>query len=287
MGDTKTGAGGPPTDADNMVGMAKLLGLTGQVGTSDIFTALQKKLAEPATQQVVVQPAPPPAVQQPQNVVLTVPAPATGQQQPVSGQLVTLSDGTQAYLVPTAATAPTGQQVVTQPQGQQGGGNGPGLNLGSILQPVKLDGIEGDPVALADVVKAQNEKIGLLASAHKLAESQAFIAQLHEGNGSIGLSPVVRDLALELMVKAPAALSETVQKLLTNVAEGKATVALGELGRSRTANASSVIQQFEQELNKLRKDNDGMTYADAVDALARRDPRLAEAYRVATMAGEE
>jgi Mu-like prophage I protein len=275
MGDTKTGAGGtPPTDAENMVGMAKLLGLTGQVTSADILTAAAKKLAEGQQQSPTTQ-----------NITLSVPAP----QAPAPVQPQTVRLGEQEFqLVPVAA--PSGGQQIQAPTtvGQQVQAPTVPLAPGQLLQPVVLDErLRGDPVALGDVVRQQNEKIALLASAHKLAEAQAFVVTLSGGDGSIGLSPVVRDLAIELMVKAPAALSETVEKLLRTVAAGNATVALGELGRSRTAGAGTVVQQFTQAVDKLRKDNEGMTYADAVERLATSDPRLANAYREATMAGEE
>jgi hypothetical protein len=288
--DGKTGAGGtPPTDADNMVGLATVLGLHGQVTSADILAAAQKKLAEGGTPQNTQNTQPPatqlPAPQAPQNIVLSVPTPT-----PPPAQQVNVG-GQQFQLVPIAApTTGNGQQGSLPTQVQVtpvGAGGQQQLPLGNLLQPVQLnDALTGDPVALADVVRAQNEKIGLLASAHKLAESQAFVMSLNEGDGHIGLSPVVRELALELLVKAPTALGETVEKFLRVVAEGKATVALGELGRARTGDGS-VVKQFSAAIDKLRKDNEGMTYADAVEQLSREDSRLANEYRQATMAGEE
>lgn len=273
MGANGTGVGGPPpTDADNMVAMAKTLGLTGQVTSADILQAVTAKLSEG---QGAPQGQPQGQPQAPQNLTFNIPAPQV--QAPAVPQTVQLGEQ-QFQLVPVAPQAPAPQQQTPQGTPQQ--------PLGSLLTQIKLDDkLASDPVALADVVRQQNEKIGMLASAHKLAEAQALVTTA--GDGQTALSPAVRDLAIELMVKAPAQLSETVEKFIRAVAEGKATVALGELGRSRTGDGGSAIKQFSDAVSKLRAGDEKLSYADAVDQISRTNPQLASEYRAATMAGEE
>lgn len=270
-----TGAGGaPPTDAENMVGLAKALGLTGQVTSADILQAVTTKLSE-GQPQFQGAPAVQPQVQAPQNFTLNVPAP---QQAPAVPQVVQLGDQ-QYSLVPVQQQAPAVQHQAPAAQQQA-------PNLGSLLTPIKLSAeIASDPVALADVVRQQNEKIGILASAHKLAEAEALV--MTAGDGQTALAPAVRDLAIELWVKAPAQLSETVEKFIRAVAEGRATVALGEMGRSRTGDGGGAVKQFTDAVSKLRAGEDKMSYAEAVDQVSRMEPKLASAYRAATMAGEE
>jgi len=81
-------------------------------------------------------------------------------------------------------------------------------------------------------------------------------------------------------------LAEPLKQLLEAVAHGKGTVVLGELGRSRHGDVGGVIKQFSDAVTKLREGDEKLSYADAVDQVSRKNPQLAEEYRVATMAGE-
>jgi hypothetical protein len=270
MGNENTGAGGsPPTDAENMTQMARSLGLTGSVTSADIASALATRLSDNGGQPPAPQ-APP--VQQPQNITLNVPAVQPPAPAPIPQPAPVQQPVTVAVQPPAPAPQPAPQQVP--------------VALADLLAPIQLtDDQTGDPVALADVVRRQNERIQMLASATKLADAQAKVIQMCEG-ANIALSPAVKDLAIELMVKAPVALSEKVEELLNAVAHGKATVVLGELGRSGTG-SGNVVKQFSDAITKAQQESGGkLGYAEAMDLVGRTQPGLAHAYREATMAGE-
>jgi len=297
--------GSPPTDAENMTAMARALGLSGQVTSAHIAAALATRLSEGANNTNNVNNTNNQGQQNtnagntgntgntqtsPQNITLSIPPVQQPQlQQQQQPQQIVLS------VQPSQATGQqntnTGQQNTnTNTNGGQGSQQNNNTNqstaLADLLAPIALtDDLTGDPVALADVVRRQNERIQMLASATKLADAQAKVIQLCEGS-NIALSPAVKDLAIELMVKAPVALSEKVEQLLEAVAHGKATVVLGELGRSG-AGSGNIVKQFSDAITKAQKDSDGkLGYAEAMDIVARTQPGLANAYREATMSGE-
>jgi hypothetical protein len=266
--DNAPGTGGsPPTDAQNLATVAQLLGLSGQVTTADIVKALNDKNTVP--------PAPLAAPQVPQNITLSVPT-------------------QQAPQVPQAPPAPQAPPVVPQPAPPVVTPPAPAASqqndMVDLLTPVKLtDDVTGDPVALADIVRRQNQKIMMLASATKLADAQQRVSTLCDSNSGIALSPAVRELAVELLVKAPVQLNDTVSKLLEAVAHGRATVVLGQMAGSRNGESGSTIKQFSDAVTKAQTDAGGSTklsYGDAVEQVCRQDPQLAMAYREATMSGE-
>jgi outer membrane biosynthesis protein TonB len=264
MGNENGTGGSPPTDAENMTQMARLLGLSGSVTSADIAGALQTRLTDTGFQPQQVPPAPQPAPPvQPQNITLNVPAPQPAPAPPAVPPAL-----------PAPAPAPQPAPPAVQPQ------------LSDLLSPIKLtDDISGDPVALADVVRRQNERIQMLASATKLADAQSKVVRFSDPQTGIALAPAVRDLAIELLVKAPVHLSETVEKLLEAVAHGKATVVLGELGRS-SHGSGNTVKQFSDAIDKARASDAQLTYAEALEKVSRENPNLANAYREATMAGD-
>jgi hypothetical protein len=268
--DNNTNQGGspPPTDAQNLTEMAKALGLTGQVTSAQILSELGNKLAAQNT-------TPPVQLNIGGNVQPPPPGNNTNNANNNSG------DNTGDKKLDEGKEDETGKKDEPKSFTELAAG----LSMSDLLQPVPTVDDKGNAVALSEVVAAQNKKLQGLQIAAKLADAQNRVTQLSDRTSGEALSPIARELAVELLVKAPAMLSEPLTKFLELVAAGRATVMLGEMGRARHGDSSSVIKQFTDRIAAVQRD-DKVSYSEAVDRVSLSDPALVKEYMDATMSGE-
>jgi len=134
----------------------------------------------------------------------------------------------------------------------------------------------------------QAKQLAILSTANKMQDADNKLLQLaDETNGAkVILSPAARERARKIMTSVPQALSDELVELLTDVTAGKATVQLGEIGVARGSSTTNATKAFNDEVQKVRTANQGMSYTTAVTQVARSQPKLFEDYQTATMAGE-
>lgn len=141
--------------------------------------------------------------------------------------------------------------------------------------------------ALADGFEAQKRQLAEMQAALRLSEVEGQVVKLNEEfkGSKRALPPAFTDALKSILHKMPKQLSE---ELLSAVRElGKTgLVQLGEVGVARTSDATdeSAVKRFNEAVANLRKSNEGMTYSDAVTAVAAMDEKLFADYRAESTA---
>jgi hypothetical protein len=135
--------------------------------------------------------------------------------------------------------------------------------------------------ALTDLVATQSKQLEEIGTTLRLAEVKNTTTQLSE-------SAAAKKRAY------PAAVLEGVQKLLLKVTDKQLSeeivktfsdlsdsgfVELGERGSTPDEHSSDSVKQFEAAVKKFQDDNPKASYLDAVNEVARRDPKLFSEYR--------
>jgi phage I-like protein len=146
--------------------------------------------------------------------------------------------------------------------------------------------------ALLGAVQAQQaqvqqltETVGQLATANKLAETDAQVRAFADLGDKRKLAPATQEKLRDLLVGGTdhKQFSENLLDVLKDVATGKGVVELSERGSTRTTGgAADGIKQFTDEVDKLRKEHK-LSYLEATSKLAKEQPDLYTAYMEATM----
>lgn len=141
---------------------------------------------------------------------------------------------------------------------------------------------------LMDIVEAQGKMIESNNKKLKEAETAAAITKLNERAKAQGfaLSPVAQDAISALLMDAPSQkFSDTVHQAFDTLLE-KGLVAMGEKGYSRGGDQDlSATKKFAEVTAAIQKEDDKLTYADAVVRAAQRNPELFEQYQQESYAG--
>jgi hypothetical protein len=135
--------------------------------------------------------------------------------------------------------------------------------------------------------KQMADKMALLETANKLAETRRVLTELSAGQ-SFALTPVALELAEPILLACGSKeLSDKVVELLKAVVEGKAVVQLNEVGQSRTTTSDAVNgkKAFSDEVDKYMTEKK-VNYVDAVTAVAQSNPKLYEDYRASVLVGD-
>jgi len=139
----------------------------------------------------------------------------------------------------------------------------------------------------AKTLADQKKQIDILTTANKFQDVDTQLTQLSDdSNGAkVVLAPAVRDDLREALIHLPKALSDKVLGVLGKVTQGKATVQLGEIGQTHTGTNAGATKTFDDAIQKAREEKK-LSYTEAVELVAREQPKLFEDYRAATLAGE-
>src|SRR5690348_13992341 len=149
---------------------------------------------------------------------------------------------------------------------------------------------ENNPVVaqFLETQKKQTEQLAEMQKQLKLSETTRKLAEITKPDAKVSLTATVLNDATEMLMLSDGAVTEKLFGILKAVADGSGIVSLGEIGRAgstdrdgTSSGGKSPFERFNEEVEKLT--NGDMTqYADAVDAVARRNPQLWEEYRNST-----
>lgn len=138
--------------------------------------------------------------------------------------------------------------------------------------------------ALVDQVTALHEQVTVQQTALKLAETSAIVIKLSEPVNNKALPPVTSAKLSEILLDAPKALSDKIVAMF-NELNSVGYVQLGEVGSGNSGSGSDGADgtvKFSEAVKKLTDAN--VTYADAVEQVARENPELFEAHRASAYA---
>lgn len=131
----------------------------------------------------------------------------------------------------------------------------------------------------------QTTQVEILTAANKLAETDATLAGLSNGNKV--LSPAAKELTRSIMLDDASKQGENLQKLLEMALKGSAVVELGERGRSRTNTESDTgVKAFTDAITKTMTENAKLSYVEATRKVALEAPDLYDNYVSSLHAGE-
>jgi phage I-like protein len=147
---------------------------------------------------------------------------------------------------------------------------------------------ESNP-ALAKVLseqKTMRDELASMAAAQRLSEVGTQLSEIGKENHQV-LPPVTVDKLKEVMVQLPKALSDKVAEAMQDLAK----VGLVKLGETkgndpaRLDDADNPVKQFVDEVDKVRKDDDELSYKNAVNKVKAEQPRLFAEYQAAVERG--
>jgi phage I-like protein len=135
-----------------------------------------------------------------------------------------------------------------------------------------------------ELQRRQTEQLAELNNKYKLSETTRRLAELTSADAKVSLTAVVLNEARDLLMLTEGPVTEKLFAILKSVADGSGVVALGEVGRAGERRdggqngGKDPAERFNEEVEKLTK-GDMTQYADAVDAVARMNPKLYDEYR--------
>lgn len=135
--------------------------------------------------------------------------------------------------------------------------------------------------------KSLKDDVRQLQAANRLSEVGAQLSELGAGDNK-GLPPVAADKFRNLMVRLPKSLSDEIYAALTELVK-VGIVELGEQGKRRPDGRQTegdAVKQFTDEIEKVRKEDDKLSYRDAVTLVQNNNPQLYSEYLAAVEAGE-
>lgn len=144
--------------------------------------------------------------------------------------------------------------------------------------------------ALVDSVQSLQTTVATQSAALQLAETEAKVVKLSEPVNGRQLPASVQKQLQSVLLDAPKALSDKIVSLFESFNK-VGYVQLGEIGESSNVAGDGAgedaSKKFNDAVTKLIKDNEGMSYGDAVERVAATNPELFEGYRQSSYAFKE
>lgn len=134
---------------------------------------------------------------------------------------------------------------------------------------------------LAEVIEAQQIELAQTSQALRFAEAQAKITKLAEKaiQKKFAFPAAVQDELRDILIDAPRQFSDKVYTLMEKLAS-TGMVQLGEMGRLRRDGVGQTAGlTLNERARQVQERNPGMSYADAVELVARDDPKTFGDYR--------
>lgn len=133
---------------------------------------------------------------------------------------------------------------------------------------------------LADM-EAQKKQIEELQAATRLAETEKTLTEIQKGK-QFALTPVIREELKKVLLASTPAAGKTLTELVSKIVDGSGLVDLSErgyTGRRTGEGLSDAGLKFSEQVRQLMEADKNLTYGDAVEEIARKNPALWNEYR--------
>lgn len=137
---------------------------------------------------------------------------------------------------------------------------------------------------LVEQVQAQQRQLAEVGVTLRLAEVTNQVTQLSEKAAEKGraIPPALSDEIKALLIEAPKAFADKFLNTVTKLAE-TGFVELGERGETKNLeDGQDAVKTFSEKVAELRKAHEDLSYADAVEEIAKQHPKLFTEYQTAS-----
>src|SRR5690606_28698047 len=137
---------------------------------------------------------------------------------------------------------------------------------------------------LVEQVQAQQRQLAEVGVTLRLAEVTNQVTQLSEKAAEKGraIPPALSDEIKALLIEAPQAFADKFLNTVTKLAE-TGFVELGERGETKNLeDGQDAVKTFSEKVAELRKAHEDLSYADAVEEIAKQHPKLFTEYQTAS-----
>lgn len=146
---------------------------------------------------------------------------------------------------------------------------------------IKLAETNPSVKALLDTVKTQGEAISALQAANRLSEASLQLSEWQRGSGKAkwAIPPVVAETATKCLTEMTGEVRKQFTEFVNKLLE-VGLVSLKEQGKAEGEPTVTAAEAFEGKVRKLMESSEGLSYADAVVAVAAAEPALYDEYRI-------
>jgi phage I-like protein len=150
------------------------------------------------------------------------------------------------------------------------------------LDPELKKLVEASPAfaKLMESLETQKKQNSELQASVRLAEVTNQIAEVQKGK-AFALSPLIKEEIKNLLLKASPEAGKQLTEVLGRIVNGQGLVDLSERGFTgqRGEQSADATRQFNEAVKALMETDKNMGFADAVEQVARMNPRLFNEYR--------